>query len=198
MKQDSHIEVMKDLQGFFKPTERQKIYNSCESWRDRVLIRLLWKSGRRISEILQIKVKDINFQDGLILWVIIKKKKHYKKWKPIDKLTLELLNHYITEGLLKQDHYLLHAGYPERPISRQRAFQIVRRLCRKAGIHKVGDKLPHPHHFRHSFAIDVAKKSKSAADIRKVQQLLEHSSLAMTEQYLQFGDSDARDLIEED
>ncbi len=197
MKQHSHIEVMKDLSGYFKPGEREKIYNNCESWRDRVLIRLLWKSGRRITEILQIKVKDINFQDRNILWVIIKKKKHFKKWKPMDSFTLDLLQAYIQESGLQADHYLLHAGYPQRHITRQRAFQIVRRLCKKVGILKVGDKPPHPHHFRHSFAIDAAKRSKSAADIRKVQLLLEHSTLAMTEQYLQFGDEDLRTLIED-
>ena len=197
MDNSTHIEVMKDLAGFFKPGEREKIYNNCKSWRDRVLIRLLWKSGRRITEVLNIKVKDINFQDANILWIIIKKKKPFKKWKPIDKLTLELLSHYVISSGLKDDHYLLHAGYPQKHISRQRAFQIVRRLCKIAGIEKVGDKSPHPHHFRHSFAIDVAKKSKSAADIRKVQQLLEHSTLAMTEQYLQFGDSDLRSLVED-
>ncbi len=197
MKQSSHIEVMKDLQGFFKPGEREKIYNSCDSWRDRVLIRLLWKSGRRITEILNIKVKDINFQDRNILWLIIKKKKHFKKWKPMDTRTLEILEAYIHLSGLKEDHYLLHAGYPQRHITRQRAFQIVRRLCKKAGVLKVGEKLPHPHNFRHGFAIDIAKKAKSPADIRKLQILLEHSTLAMTEQYLQFGDEDLRTLIED-
>jgi site-specific recombinase XerD len=38
---------------------------------------------------------------------------------------------------------------------------------------------------------------KSPSDVRKLQMLLEHSSLAITEQYLQFNDSDTRDLIED-
>lgn len=198
MKEHSDIEVMKDLQGYFKPGERKRIYNSCDSWRDRVLIRLLWKSGRRITEVLLLQVKDINFQDKNILWTIIKKKKHFKAWKPIDSFTINLLSSYVMESGLKPDHYLLHAGYPQKHISRQRAFQIVRRVCFKAGIKKVGDKAPHPHHFRHSFAIDLAKRAKSPADIRLIQMILEHSTLAMTEKYLQFGSADQRALIEED
>ena len=198
MKQDSNIEVMKDIEGFFKPDERRLIYNACDSWRDRVLIRLLWKSGRRISEILQVKAKDVDQANGNVLFIILKKKKPFKKWKPLDKFTLNLLKQYIIMAKLKSDHYLLHAGDPNKPISRQRAFQIVRRLCRLVGIDKVGNTKPHPHHFRHSYAIDLAKKSKSPADIRQVQRFMEHSSLGITEKYLQFGDSDLRKLIEED
>lgn len=198
MIQEKNIEVMKDLQGFFKKGERQRIYNSCDTWRDRVLIRLLWKTGRRISEVLQLKVKDIDFQNQNILFIILKKKTPFKRWKPIDQFTLSLLSKYLTMSGLKSEHYLIHGGDPNKYISRQRAFQIVRRLCRNAGIEKVGDSLPHPHHFRHSFAIDLAKRSKSPADIRQVQMAMEHSSLAMTEQYLQFGSSDLRALIQED
>jgi len=198
MKQESNIEVMKDLTGFFGPEDRKNIYNSCDTWRDRVLIRLLWKSGRRISEILQVKVKDVDLNNGNVLFIILKKKKPFKKWKPLDKFTLTLLQKYIELSGLKSEHYLLHGGQPNKYISRQRAFQIVRRLCKKAGIEKVGNTKPHPHHFRHSYAIDLARRSKSPADIRQVQKFMEHSTLGITEKYLQFGDSDLRNLIEED
>ena len=198
MEQENNIEVMKDLQGFFRKGERKRIYNSCDSWRDKVLIRLLWKTGRRISEILQVKVKDIDFANSNVLFIILKKKVPFKRWKPIDKFTMDLLHLYVSKGNLKKDHYLLHGGNPNKYISRQRAFQIVRRLCKKAGIEKVGNSLPHPHHFRHSFAIDLANRTKSAGDVRLLQMALEHSTLAMTQQYLQFGNSDLRKLIEDE
>jgi len=198
MDNNNNIEVMKDVEGFFRTNERTNIYNACATYRDRVLIRLLWKSGRRITEILQVKVKDIDFSNGNALFIILKKKKPFKKWKPLDKFTLALLEKYISLSSLKSDHCLLHGGNPTKPISRQRAFQIVRRLCKEVGIIKVGNKKPHPHHFRHSYCIDLAKRSKSPADIRQVQKFMEHSSLGITERYLQFGDSDLRKLIEED
>lgn len=198
MDNNNNIEVMKDVEGFFRTNERTYIYNACDSYRDRVLIRLLWKSGRRITEILQVKVKDIDFEKGNVLFIILKKKKAFKKWKPLDKFTLTLLEKYIGLANLKPDHYLLHGGNPNKYISRQRAFQIVRRLCKKVGILSVGNKKPHPHHFRHSYCIDLAKRSKSPADIRNVQKFMEHSSLGITEKYLQFDDSDLRKLIEED
>ena len=198
MEQQNNIKVMKDLSGFFKQGERQKIYNSCDNGRDRVLIRLLWKTGRRVTEVLQTKVKDIDFENNNVLFIILKKKVPFKRWKPVDDFTIQLLSKYVQLSGLQKEHYLLHGGNPNKHISRQRAFQIVRRLCKKAGIERVGDSLPHPHHFRHSFAIDLAKRIKSGYDIRQVQMALEHSSLAMTEQYLQFESSDLRKLIEGD
>lgn len=191
------VEIMKDPQGFFRKGERESIYDSCDTYRDQVLIRLLWKTGRRISEILELKVGDIRFDEKLILWNIKKKKvKDYRRWKPIDTKTLNLLAFCIKEFNLGKKDYMITGIHPNKHLSRQRAFQIVRRLCEKAGVEYVGGKKPHPHHFRHSFAVDMAKRTKSAADIRKVQLLMEHSNLGMTEQYLQFGALDLRDLIE--
>lgn len=190
---------MKDLQGYFKKGERRAIYNTCETLRDKVLVRLLWKTGRRIGEILQLKVADINFEDRNILWNIEKKKKKdFKRLKPIDDFTLRLLRYYIKEEQLRPFDCVLYGMNPQTPISRQRAFQIVRRTCQKAGIYNVGNKKPHPHHFRHSFAIDIVKRARNASDIRKLQMLLEHTSLSTTENYLQFASEDLRELIEED
>lgn len=207
---NSFGDVMKDLQGYFKPGERKAIYNACDSLRDKVLIRLLWKTGRRVGEILQLRVGDINFNDKIILWHIEKKtqvkkvegkkvkdskgkflREKYDKTvvKPIDNFTLRLLKYFIEQEGFNQIDYIL-------PISRQRVFQIVRRSGEKAGIIYVGNTRLHPHHFRHSFAIDMIKGSKDASGIRKVQQVLEHSSLNITEGYLQFGSEDLRELME--
>jgi integrase len=197
MERETSIEIMKDITGFFSEQQRKDIYNACDSWRDRVLIRLLWKTGRRISEVLQVKVQDIDFENGNVAFIILKKNKKYKKWKPLDNFTRELLTAYVKYAQLQPHHYLLHAGYPQKHISRQRAYQIVRRLCKKVGIEKVGEDLPHPHHFRHSFVIDLTKKAKSPAHLRQIQQIMEHSSLAVTEQYMQFGQQDLRELIQD-
>jgi integrase len=191
MEKNNYLEVMRDLQGYFKSGERKSLYNSCDSLRDKVLIRLLWKTGRRVGEILMLKVGDINFEDRHILWTIEKKKKLTKRIKPIDEFTLKLLKFYIGQNDLKPFDLVI-------PISRQRVFQIVRRLGSKSDVNYVGNKRIHPHHFRHTFAIDMVKRSSSAADIRKVQQLLEHSNLNTTESYLQFGSEDLREMIEQE
>lgn len=194
----NEIQVMNDVGGFFTAQQLKDIFSKAKRERDKILIRLLIKSGRRISEVIQCKKGDIDFDNKMVCWVILKKKKLVKKWKPIDSETLELLSAYVLKGnLLDPNYYLLHNGNPLRHITRQRAFQIIRQCSKDAGIDMVGTKKPHPHHFRHTFSVDIARKMKSPSDIRKLQMLLEHSSLNVTEQYLQFSDLDLRDLIED-
>jgi integrase/recombinase XerD len=206
MTENKQYEIMKDLSGYFRAGQRKEIYNSCDNWRDKLLIRLLWKSGRRIGEVLLVKVSDIDFENSSILWHIEKKskkvngkkvKKDLRTWKPIDNFTLRLIKLFVNEQQLSQDSLLFQSPINEKkPITRQRAFQIVRKVCEKAGINYVGNKKPHPHHFRHTFAIEMAKKMKTPADFRKLQILLEHANLGITEQYLQFSDSEIRELLE--
>lgn len=201
METERKVIIMKDLSGYLKDSQIKKIYYAADKWRDKLLIRLLWKSGRRITEILNLKVKDIDFEEKRILWIILKKKigkgEVVKSWKTIDIKTLELLAWFINQLELKPDYYVINAGNPFKPITRQRAFQIVRRAGKLAGIEKVGEKKIHPHHFRHSFAVNMAHKLKSPADMRKLQKHLEHSHLGMTETYLQFGDFGLGELIED-
>jgi len=116
--------------------------------------------------------------------------------KPATVWLLKNLHNYIIDNNLRPQDYVFESSYKDGPITRQRAFQIVREASKNAGVYLVGNKLPHPHHFRHSFAIDLAKKAKSPADIRRIQMWLEHSSLDMTEQYLQFGSEDLREMLE--
>jgi len=198
MEKDNWVEVMRDLQGYLRPNQMREIYNACNSVRDKVLIRVLWKSGRRITEALMLKVSDINFEDKSIVWNIEKKKKPMKKLKPIDGFTIRLLDFFIQREDLKSTDYVFQSPMNlSKPITRQRAFQIVRKSCERAGIYNIGSKKPHPHHFRHSFAVDISKRAKSPSDIKKLQMLLEHTSLNTTESYLQFGSEDLRELIED-
>ena len=70
--------IIKDLQGYFKPGERTKIYNAANSLRDKVIIRLLWVTGRRVTEILDIKVHEIDFNLNKIAFHIEKKTEFVK------------------------------------------------------------------------------------------------------------------------
>jgi integrase len=188
---------MKDLSGYFKPGERESIYNACKSDRDKLIVRLLWKTGRRVSEILMLKVKDIDFDDKRILWNIEKKRKEYRAWKPVDEETMNQLLNYIALNNLPNESFIFSSFSSKGHLTRIRVYQIIRKACKDCGINYVGTKLPHPHHFRHSFAIDKSKILKSPADMRKLQQYLEHSTLGMTENYLQFGSQDLRSIVDD-
>jgi len=206
MSEERDYNVMKDLQGFMSESQIRSIYNSAENVRDKLLIAMLWRTGRRVGEILQLQVKDIDFENPAIVWHIEKKKRKLRgekvKWdlrkrKPLDKFTFKLLNVYLNQEGLKSEAYVFHTpGNSLKPISRQRVFQIVRRLGEKAGVNRVGEKQIHPHHFRHSFAIAMAKKMDKAADLEKLRMMMEHANLGITQTYLQFSDEDLRGLVD--
>ena len=212
MGEKNNFEVMGDLQGYFKEGERKAIYNHAETLRDKALIRLLWVTGRRVGEILSIRISEIDFQSKSVLIHVEKKTKKigvdetgkaikgkYDKTSLsyLDDFTIRLLLAYVSSNNLNPNDYLFKSEFiPEKHITRQRAFQIVRNCCTKAGIFKVGNKEPHPHHFRHSYAIDQANNMNSPADIRKLEMAMDHSSLAVTEKYLKFADKEIRKLVD--
>jgi integrase len=211
MEEKNNFRVMKDLQGYFKEGEREKLYNSADNLRDKTLIRLLWITGRRINEILNIKVGEIDFEKHNLIIHVEKKTKSFKNQEGIksrikddllslsymDSFTISLLKLYIIDYKLNRTDYLFKSSFKDnKPITRQRAFNILKRLGKKTGVNSVGNKGIHPHHFRHTYAIDVAKKMKTPADVRKLQILMDHSSLAVTEQYLKFSDKEVSELID--
>ena len=201
---------MKDLQGYLKDSEVIAFFGAIKNARDYLLFRLLYKTGRRVSEILCLKVNDIEWEEGLVCWHILKKKdKEYTAVKLIDKKTLNILEGYINTNRLGKDDYLFQAErrkiwnnkrQPSKIInphlSRYTVYYLTKKYCKKIGIEKVGNKLPHPHIFRHTFAVRMAKRMKFVGDIRKLQKMLEHTDMGITETYLQFNQEDMRELIE--
>lgn len=197
MDEKNNYKVMKDLAGYFKKGERLAIYNAAENPRDKLLIRLLWVTGRRLSEILNIKISDINFEDRHVIINVLKKRENHQDISYLDEDTIRIINIYLNNNDLIKSDYLFRSDFnPQKPISRQRAFNIIKKCCNDAGIYKVGNKEPHPHHFRHTYAIDQARKLKSPADLRKLQMALSHSNLGVTEQYLKFAAEDMKTMVQ--
>ena len=215
------IVVMKDLTGYLSLNEMDRIIAAAKNERDVLILKLLRSSGRRITEIVgrrheyhhkykykeEIKEKtypiikaltpqdiiekdDKGITNKMIRFNILKKKTLITKLKPVDDETFELLKDYITKHNIPKDEPIFN-------LSRVRVFQIVRECAKRAGIGLVGIKEPHPHHFRHSFAVNVIQHSKDPAALRKVQMALEHSSLNVTAGYMQFNQEDLRNMINE-
>ncbi len=207
--------VMKDLSGYLSPEQMLKIYNIAYGPRDKLLIRLLIVSGRRITEILGrkeyvnrnknhpkehlreviypaiegLKPRNIDFDKGHIIFSILKKRKKHQAIKVIDNETMGMLKEYIHKNNIKPDDRVF-------PITRYRAFQIVREICTNAEIYKVGIKEPHPHHFRHSFSVNYVRTATHSGAIRQLQQHLEHADINQTAHYLQFSQKDQKEQIE--
>lgn len=187
--------IMSDLEGYLTPQQIKRVLDNTHIERDRMLILFGWRSGRRISEILNVKKRDINFDRGVIKFRILKKRssKEYYKLKAIDSKMMGEL--YIYTSALDDDDYIFK-GY-NAMLSRRQAYNIVRKACEGVNIFNVGTKPPHPHHLRHSFAVNFLRKCKNPTIALKIlQEQLEHTDLKTTGFYLQFSQEDIKKELE--
>lgn len=187
---------MKDKRSYITEEGILKLLDEARKSSDRnyVLIMTMWLSGRRISELVRgtrglgIKVKDIDFEKGLIDYNILKKSTPTRILQPVNPELLEVIRGYVQRHNLQEDSYLF-------PITRQRADQIVRMLSRRAGIKTAGGKIPSCHKFRHTFAVQIASSNLKANELIHLKDLLAHSDINMTLFYTQFGETKERELL---
>lgn len=148
--------------------------------RDRALLELLYASGMRVSELLQVKLTDINFE---LMIVRVMGKGRRERIIPMGKKAKDALYTYVLNGrpmLMKRNStqrsdvlFLNHHG---RALSRQGFWKILRAHAVRAGITKPLT----PHTIRHSFATHLLE---NGADLRIVQELLGHQDLSTTQIY---------------
>ena len=187
---------MKDLKGYLTESQVNNIISTASNLRDRLILQLMYRCGRRVSEVLMITKEDILWDERKIIFNILKRKRPLKEMKPVDDETMGLLKQYVENPGIrklkkKMDGELLF------PVSRQYVFKLIRKLGERAGIEYVGKKRLHPHHFRHSFAVhQVRTRVKTAEDLRKLQMYMSHANIATTSHYLQFSPDELRDLVD--
>ena len=147
-----------------------------EGQRDRAMLEVMYSSGLRISELLSLTMRQINFQRGIIRIV---GKGNKERIVPIGDYALEYLNKYINEGCRKNvnrnSDYLFLNRYGE-PVSRVYFFKQVKKYAKEAGIKEEIS----PHTLRHCFATHMLE---NGAELRAVQEMLGHANIATTQIY---------------
>lgn len=187
---------MKDPKGYLTPEQVGKIIDATGNLRDRLLLQIMYRCGRRVSEVLLLKKGDILWQDRKIIFTILKRKRPVKELKPVDEETFRLLNLYVNGNVSLPGIRKKSDGDILFPVTRQYVFKLIRILGKKTGIERVGDKKLHPHHLRHSFAVHAVRSTVvSAEDLRKLQMYMGHSNIATTAHYLQYSPEELRDFI---
>lgn len=185
------VTPIRDLKGYLEPEQVERLIEAAINPRDRLLIRILWRTGIRVSELTGLKVSDVDFESRAIVIKVQKMRRkdgkatERRRIVPIDRDTLDRLKEYLRWR--KQFPY---KGDLLFPITRQRVDQIFWKLGRRAGIKEIGDpavsqhRKLHPHHLRHSFAIHCIKRGMS---IERLQKILGHQSPSTTSVYLQYS-----------
>jgi len=183
---------MRDIEGYLPQEHITRLIKAATNPRDAFLFFVLARTGRRISEVLPLRKRDIDFENGIVTFTILKKRNKYQKLKPVDDELLSELRKW-TSGLA-DDMFLFPSPHkPGRPITRRWADRAIKQAGKNAGILFVGKKPIHLHILRHSYAIHFLRRSRNVSlSLKLLQMQLEHSTLDMTSAYLQFSQEDLR------
>lgn len=173
--------LAKKLPEFLTIEEVDKLLNinpiKIYDYRNIAMLETLYATGVRVSELCNIKLSDINY-DECIIKIFGKGKK--ERIVPINESAYDALTNYINNYrsfLLKSktSEYVFINNFGN-PISRVGFFKILKKLCNDAGIQKDVS----PHTLRHSFATHLLN---NGANLRVIQQLLGHSNITTTQIY---------------
>ena len=171
----------KKLPEYLTIEEIDKLFNIVPTkpidYRNIAMLETIYATGMRVSELVNLKVSDIDFNEDLIR---VMGKGSKERIVPINETSENALKIYINE----HRNYLLKTNDSEyvfinnfgKKISRVGFFKIIKALCKENGI----DKNVSPHTLRHSFATHLLN---NGADLRIIQELLGHSNLTTTQIY---------------
>ncbi|HEY0406030.1 MAG TPA: site-specific tyrosine recombinase XerD [Pyrinomonadaceae bacterium] len=156
-----------------------------EGLRDRAVIELLYATGLRVSELVSLKLSDVDLDAGLI---ICYGKGSKQRRVPIGKSAARWLQHYLGARARRDRErerapqlFLNNLG---KPLSRHQVWATIKRYARQANLPDIS-----PHTLRHSFATHLLQRG---ADSRSVQALLGHSDISTTQIYTHITNNQMR------
>jgi len=219
----NYTNIMKDKSAYFSDEEIEKMFQYCfdiENIKYYMLILTLQRTGRRVSEIVGAKPFLYNkglrpcdiHPDGLIEFDILKKnhiksknrqgktlneekilkarltKEPKRQLFPVDEFFLQELKKYIDHlGIMPYERVF--------PMTRQGVDKIIKKIAKGCNISRSNCKI-HAHMFRHTFAINLLKKeSSNPAALLILKDLLDHSSIEVTQTYTQFTPGDKAKVL---
>lgn len=199
------LEAMHDPKQYITKEQALAAIEKTTNQRDEILLSLLWYTGARVTEIIQLPLSRIDFAESCVTIKSLKQRgltpggsavsDHYRS-VPVPDKVMQKIYSFIQNGGTKKGEYLFsHDG--KQPLSRQSAYTIARRACEAAGIMHFGDKKiskrglhPHPHVFRHGFAMNWLKNDGRP---EQLQDILGHRDYDTTRSYQRFTPKDLQE-----
>lgn len=151
--------------------------NNAFDFRNKAILELMYSSGLRVSELINLELKDIDLTNN---YVRCFGKGNKERIVPIGEYASKYLNIYINEyrDSMKKGYYTekIFLNNHGKEMTRQGLFKIIKKIAKDKDI----DKNISPHMLRHSFATHLLN---NGADLRTIQEMLGHSSISTTQIY---------------
>ena len=153
--------------------------DSEEAVRNRAIIEVLYGCGLRVSELCNLEIGRLFLTEG---YIMVRGKGSKERLVPLAETTARTIADYLEvratiPALAGEEHFLFVSARRRQRMSRSMVFRIVRQLAEAAGVRRIIS----PHTLRHSFATHLLE---GGANLRAIQQMLGHESIAATEIYL--------------
>ena len=180
------------LPRFFYYNELEELFNACDTstslgQRNLAILEVLYATGTRVSELINIKLEDINFKEKQIK---VLGKGNKERIVFLGEYAFDALQDYLNDGYLFLNRYNLdyvflnHLG---NKITRRGIEDILTKLIKKTSI----DKKISPHMIRHSFATHLLNEG---CDLESVQEMLGHESISATAIYTHVTDDRIKEI----
>ena len=165
----------------------QPVGDSNKEIRDKAMLELLYATGMRVSELISLKIGDLNMTASYVCCHDHNKERII----PFGSVAKNALKVY----LIKARKAMIHTGYEDylftncngQPMSRQGFWKVLKSYAKRAGIYS--DITPHT--LRHSFAAHLVE---NGADLHAVQEMLGHSDISTTQIYTRVSNNRIRDV----
>ncbi|WP_417619953.1 site-specific tyrosine recombinase XerD [Oceanihabitans sediminis] len=158
--------------------------------RNRAILETLYSCGLRVSELINLKISDLFFEEGFIK---VTGKGDKQRFVPIVPETQKIINLYKNQvrvhDPIKEDFQdILFLNRRGKQLTRAMIFTIIKQLAEKVNLNKNIS----PHTFRHSFATHLLE---NGADLRAIQLMLGHESITTTEIYMHIDKGHLKDVM---
>ncbi len=171
----------KRLPSVLSKEEVRRLIDNADNIKSRLIISLLYSSGLRVSELVKLKVDDIDFNEKMG-WVRQGKGNKDRMFSLSENLTQEM-KEYL--GMKEDDRQYLFSL--DKPLTTRNIQKIIKGTKERAKINKKVT----PHTLRHSFATHLLE---NGTDIRLIQKLLGHNSISTTELYTHVSNNQLRNI----
>jgi len=147
--------------------------------RNKAMLETLYGCGLRVSELVELKISDLFFEEG---FVKVTGKGNKQRFVPMSDYTIKVILGYqsqvrVHQPIQKGFEDILFLNRRGKKLTRAMVFTVIKQLAEKIGLHKNIS----PHTFRHSFATHLLE---NGADLRAIQMMLGHESITTTEVYV--------------